>query len=257
MAGTVWRVIGGAVSALLAMWGLLPISVGLFGVGSAALVFVGAVGMIVCLAFPKISLRVQYLWQSAAGKGILTAAALLIALLFLLFLTVSVLMATAAFSVPSEEATVVVLGAGLYDGRPSRILQGRLDVAVDYLNAHPQAACIVSGGQGEDEPRTEADAMKTYLLQAGIAAERIYVEEQSTSTYENIRFSKEIIEEQGLNPAMALVTQEFHQYRAQQFAKAAGVANVGAVTAHTPWYLLGSYWVRDFAGVCHMVLLGN
>lgn len=257
MAETVWRVIGGFVSALLILWGLLPLSAGLFGVGSAAMVVVGAAGVLLSVAFPWVSLSVQHLWQKTAGKWIILVPAILMALLVALFVVVSIFMIAATFSKPSEEATVVVLGAGLYENRPSTILRGRLDAAADYLKEHPQAACIVSGGQGEDELCTEAAVMKEYLLQVGIAPERIYTEEQATSTYENICFSKEIIEENQLNPAMAVVTQEFHQYRAQQFAKSAGFSDVGAVTAHTPWYLLGSYWIRDFAGICHMALLGN
>ena len=177
--------------------------------------------------------------------------------MFGLFSVVSVMMVGANFNHPTEDATVIVLGAGLRGDRPSKILRGRLNATVEYLNEHPQAVCIVSGGQGPDEVCTEASAMQRYLIEKGIDEQRIFVEDKSTSTFENIQFSKEIIEKHGLNTKIAVVTQEFHQYRAQQFAKTAGFTEVGAVTAHTPWELLGSYWVRDFAGICHMVLLGT
>ena len=99
--------------------------------------------------------------------------------------------------------------------------------------------------------------MYAYLVDKGIDPARIYTEENATSTFENVRLSRELIEQHGLNPEVAVVTQEFHQFRAQQFVKKAGLTVSGAVTAHTPWYLLASYWIRDFAGICHMALLGT
>jgi uncharacterized SAM-binding protein YcdF (DUF218 family) len=155
-----------------------------------------------------------------------------------------------------QNATVVVLGAGLKGDRPSRTLRERLDAAVEYLNAHPDAPCVVSGGQGADEPCTEAAVMKAYLLEQGIAEDRIYTEERAASTDENLRFSLAVIRENGLPESIAVVTQEFHQCRAQAFARRAGFTAVGAVTAHTPPDLLPSYWIRDFAGLCHMVVFG-
>jgi uncharacterized SAM-binding protein YcdF (DUF218 family) len=132
-----------------------------------------------------------------------------------------------------------------------------LETAYAYLIEHPDAVCIVSGGQGEDEVYTEASVMKRYLVEKGIDPARIYEESASTSTFENVKFSREIIEEHGLSPSIAVVTQEFHQFRAQQFVTHAGFDDVGAVVVHSPWHLLGSYWIRDFAGVCHMILLGT
>ena len=99
--------------------------------------------------------------------------------------------------------------------------------------------------------------MKAYLLKKGIAEERLYIEDRSTSTFENLQFSRKIIQENGLCEAVAVVTQEFHQFRAQAFAKQQGFTQVGAITAHSSWDLLPSYWIRDFAGICHMVLLGT
>ena len=179
---------------------------------------------------------------------------ILIGLLAALFIGVSARMVMACTVQPSDEATVIVLGAALRGDQPSLSLRTRLEAAYVYLRAHPQAKCIVSGGQGENEICTEASVMKRYLVDRGIDPARIYEEDRSTSTEENLRFSQVLIEEQGLNPTVAIVTQEFHQFRAQEFAKREGLAVSGAVTAHTPWHLLGSYWIRDFAGVCHMMV---
>ncbi len=251
------RTVGAGLSALIALWGVLPAFTGRLHAGSITMILVGGALFFGCVYVSAVAKVVSRLWQFTGGKIAVIAAAVLAAVLILLFAVVSVLMIRANFSRPTEDATVIVLGAGLRGERPSRILRERLEATAEYLEMHPQAVCIVSGGQGGDEVCTEASVMRKYLLDKGIADERIYVEDKSTSTFENIEFSQKVIENEGLNSQIAVVTQEFHQYRAQQFAKAAGFTEIGAVTAHTPWELLGSYWIRDFAGVCHMVLLGT
>ena len=223
---------------------------------NVAMIGVGAFGAAVCVFLPQTVSLWKHLWSTAAGKVTLTALTGLVAAVLLLFAAVSVLMAVAACKTAPENATVVVLGAGLKGERPSRTLRERLDAAYEYLVAHPEAACVLSGGQGPDEPCTEAAAMKIYLVNKGIAEERLYLEERSTSTAENMAFSRQVIEENGLSPAIAVVTQEFHQCRAQAFAKKQGFETVGAITAHSKWDLLPSYWIRDFAGLCHMAVFG-
>ena len=176
--------------------------------------------------------------------------------MLVLFIVISSLMATAAVRPAPENATLIVLGAGLRGERPSRTLRERLDAAYDYLTAHPEAVCVLTGGQGPDEPISEAEAMKRYLLNKGIAENRMYLEEASTSTDENFKFSRRVAEEHGLSLSVAVVTQEFHQCRAQLLAQKHGFTSVGAVTAHTKWDLFPSYWIRDFAGLCHFFVLG-
>lgn len=251
------RTVGAGMSALIALWGFLPVFTGRLHTGSITMMVVGALGLFICIRFAAVAAFVGRLWQPMAGRVLLIAVAVIVAALLVLFTVVSVLMVGANFNKLDENATIIVLGAGLWEDQPSKILRGRLNATVEYMEAHPQAVCIVSGGQGADEICTEASVMQAYLINAGIAPERIYVEDKSTSTFENIQFSKEIIEKNGFSSKIAVVTQEFHQYRAQQFAKTAGFTEVGAVTAHTPWDLLGSYWIRDFAGICHMALLGT
>ncbi len=255
--GMVVRIAVAIVCAGIAIWGVLPTMNGRFHAGCITMVLVGSAGMAVCIWFPHVARLVAKWWESGAGKGWLIGAATLIAALVLLFAVVSGCMIAACVQKPSEDATVIVLGAALRGDRPSLSLRTRLEAALAYLEEHPQARCIVSGGQGPDEICTEASVMRKWLVDRGIAADRIYMEDRSTSTYENICHSRELIEQENLNPHVAIVTQEFHQFRAQQFVKRAGLTVSGAVTAHTPWYLLGSYWIRDFAGVCHMILLGT
>ena len=254
---TVLRCFGAIVSIGLVIWGIIPLSVIRIHVGCAALIGVGTVGFIVSVFFPQVTALFRRICETTAGKIVVYAVSVIATALVALFITVSVMMLVAAAKQPQENATLVVLGAGLREDRPSRILRGRLDVTIEYLQSHPQAVCVVSGGQGDDEPCTEASVMQRYLINAGIAPERIYVEDKSTSTFENIQFTKQVIEDNGLSDSIAVVTQEFHQYRAQQFARKAGFSDVSGLTAHTEWYFFAGYWIRDFAGICHMWLLGR
>ncbi len=251
-----WRIATLIVCIVCMLWGALPLTASRLHTGVIAMLAVGAVGAAACIWLPTVCNLWQRLWATVAGKIILSSLTAGVAAVVLLFIGVSVCMVVAASRPAPENATLVVLGAGLRGDRPSRTLRERLDAAIEYLNAHPDVPCVVSGGQGADEICTEAAAMKAYLVEHGIAEARIYMEERSTSTAENLKFSRQLIREQGLPPAVAVVTQEFHQCRAQEFARRAGFEQVGAVTAHTPWDVLPSYWIRDFAGLCHMVVFG-
>ncbi len=255
--GIVIRIAVAVVCAGIAIWGVLPTINGRFHAGCITMVLVGGIGVAVCIWYPQVAQLLRMWWESSPGKGLLITAAAVVSVLCVLFAVVSGCMIAACAKQPSEDATVIVLGAALRGDRPSLSLRTRLEAALVYLEEHPKAVCIVSGGQGPDEICTEASVMQKWLVDRGIASERIYIEDRSTSTYENICHSRELIEQEGLSSQVAIVTQEFHQFRAQQFVKRAGLQVSGAVTAHTPWYLLGSYWIRDFAGVCHMILLGT
>lgn len=152
--------------------------------------------------------------------------------------------------------TVIVLGCQIYGETPSVSLKGRLDAAYAYLVAHGDCAVIVAGGQGEDEAVSEAYAMQKYLVEHGISAERIYLEDRSVNTDENIRFSGALIREKNLPQAMYIVTDTFHCYRAYLFAERYGYEAYN-LSADIYWPLLGEYWVRDLLGVLHMKLLSN
>lgn len=100
----------------------------------------------------------------------------------------------AAATPPGDLDYLVVLGASLnVDGSPKETLRFRLDAAADYLAANPRTRCVLSGGQGPDEPRTEASAMAAYLQARGVDEDRLVLEERSTTTAENLRFSRAAI----------------------------------------------------------------
>jgi uncharacterized SAM-binding protein YcdF (DUF218 family) len=123
-----------------------------------------------------------------------------------------------------EEDAVIVLGTGSRGERVTRLLAYRLDKAAEYCEKSPKALIVVSGGQGAGEAITEALAMERYLLQRGVPQERIIKEEASTSTYENLVFSKAILDNRFSRPyKTVIVTNAFHMYRAGFLAKRVGV----------------------------------
>lgn len=251
-----WQWPVGIISIILFIWGILPYFTGrIRNVGVWVSCLVGVLGMLTAICGEPIAL---YVWSS--GKAAQTAVCVLgavLAALLLLFLVVSVLVITRANrKCDSTKVTVLIPGARLYEDRPSRMLLGRLQAAATYLQAHPDLPCVVSGGQGADEPCTEASMMRTLLLEMGIDENRIYTEDKSTNTFENMQFSRQVIAEHRLPAAVVIATQEFHQYRCGVYAEKAGLTPVGALPCKTPLHLLLCYWVREFAGVCRMWLLG-
>lgn len=154
---------------------------------------------------------------------------------------------------------VVVLGAKVRESGPSVSLWDRIYGAYDYLVDHPDAIAIVSGGQGADEPMSEGQAMYDELVKLGIAPERIWVEDQATSTWENLTFSLDLIEEKtGQRPRqLGVVSSEYHLFRASLFAKECGVDFVG-IPAHTSRYGQRiNHFMREVAGVWHFLILGG
>jgi uncharacterized SAM-binding protein YcdF (DUF218 family) len=165
----------------------------------------------------------------------------------------------AAKNAPPEGAdlTVVVLGCRVYESGPSLMLGSRIDTAYAYLSAHPGAVCVLSGGQGDDEPESEAQAMFDALTAKGIDPARLITEDESRSTLENLTFSMDIIREKGLPETIALVTNEYHQYRAGLLAQAAGCTECYAVSAPSQKILVATYFVREIYGVAYAMLGGT
>lgn len=139
--------------------------------------------------------------------------------------------------------TMLILGAQVKGDppRPSLVLKERLDTAIHYLASNPQTTVIVSGGQGANEPDSEANVMAEYLIASGIDAQRIIKEGSSTRTEENIAYSKKI---KNLDN-MVIVTNDFHMYRAKLLAKRLGVKNVTGLTAPSKTSAKSKSYLRE------------
>lgn len=141
---------------------------------------------------------------------------------------------------------LIILGARVKGTEPSLALQYRIDAAADYLKKNPETIAIASGGQGSGEEISEAAAIKNSLLEAGIQEERILLEDKSTDTVENIKFSKKLISndfETGL-----LVTNDFHLYRAKSIAKDHGL-EVEGLPAETPLIAVPKSYAREYLAI--------
>lgn len=154
---------------------------------------------------------------------------------------------------------LVVLGAGVNGTAPSRSLRERLDAAYDYLTEHPDAVAIVSGGQGTGEDITEAQCMYNYLTAAGIDPSRVWMEDQATSTLENLQYSLDLIEKRtGTRPGkLAIVSSEYHLHRAGMFA---GWLEIEAqlIPAKTSIFpLRWNYFLREIFAIWYYSLFGG
>lgn len=174
-----------------------------------------------------------------------------------IFLVCGILMTTAAHRGDHRQAdAVIVLGAAVHGDRVTWVLSNRLDAAIDYLNAHPEAIAVVSGGQGAGESVTEGSAMKKYMLAHGIDESRIYAEERATNTAENFRYSMGIIHEvRGADAEVGFVTTGFHVYRAGAVAAAQGIDTFG-IPADDVWYIAVNNFMRECVGICVYALRG-
>ena len=142
---------------------------------------------------------------------------------------------------------MIVLGAGLRKDKPSMLLRYRLDKAYEYAAEHPDLLIVTSGGQGRDEWIPEGQAMRDYLIEKGLPADRVLAESKSTSTEENFAFSLDILKERGYSAdtPIVYVSNAFHCYRAGRYAARAGFTTVAALPAHTPWRSVLPCYLRE------------
>ena len=211
-------------------WFFLPVPIyGVLNVGNGAgmLLFGGA--FLATLFQTRLKVRLKQAWGKKSGKLLLTAFAVcLLSGLTLSGVLVSKVVSAAANTPPAaeERVTAVLLGCQVReDGQPSLMLYRRLQATKAYLDAHPNVKVILSGGQGDDEPITEAACMKTWLTDAGVEA-------------------------QGLPGTLVIITNEFHQFRAAMLAKNLGY-DCYAVNGPSPVVLLPTYVLREVFGIVY------
>lgn len=159
---------------------------------------------------------------------------------------------------------MIVLGSQVRADGPAVITKYRLDRAREYLKDHPETVCIVSGGQGKNEPAPEAVIMKQYLVQKGIPTEQILTEDRSLNTIENIRNSKAMILEQKsaegdaeIEDDVGIVTNNFHVFRGVMLARHAGFRKVSGIAAYTNPFYLPNNMLRETCGILKDFLCGN
>jgi len=147
------------------------------------------------------------------------------------------------------------LGAQVKGERPGLSLLKRLDEAYLYLEENPETKAVLSGGQGPGEDISEAECMRRYLTEKGIDASRLIMEEHSTSTYENIKFSAEKIRDIEAN--IGVISNDFHIFRAVRIARKQGLVNACGIAAATEPVMQIHFFLREIAAIAKDKLVGN
>lgn len=158
-------------------------------------------------------------------------------------------------SAPANVDYLIVLGARVESDGPSPALTRRLNAAMEYLEDSPDTIIIASGGQGSDEPMSEAACIRDELVRRGVAPERILLEDSSTDTQENITCSMALIGDTGAS--VGILTNNFHVYRAEKLARSAGLENVCGIAARYTGFTLFHYMVREAICITVEFLMGN
>lgn len=154
-----------------------------------------------------------------------------------------------------NEDAVIVLGGGIRDGKVSMPLKLRLDKAIEYHHKNSDALIVVTGGQGFQETVTEAYAMERYLVQNGIDKKKIIKEEKATSTFENMKFTKEILDSCFANDyTVCVITNKFHIFRGTTIAKNRGFQNVTHIHAGLQWYNILPCYLRESLAIIKMLI---
>ncbi len=243
----IFRVIIIILSVLLAIWLLAPIYKGVVHIGMLyPLPFLAV--FVFFAAYPD---KLKHLYTQYKAVSIIVTSLVVVAVLFVASVVgVCIHYANVA---PESNQTVIILGCQVNGNTPSLMLYDRMNTAIDYLNENPESPVICSGGKGNGENISEAQAMKTYLLKKGIAENRVFVEDKSLNTKQNIAFSKKVIEQNNLNKSVAVVTDGFHQFRAYRFCSQNNIENT-ALSCRTRWYFTASYYSREVLAVIKMIL---
>ena len=134
-----------------------------------------------------------------------------------------------------------VLGTTVNGTEPSPMLKQRLDAAVEYLNTYPDAICIVTGGKGDENNLSEAQCMYNYLTAAGIAADRITMEDRATTTIENLQNVRSMLD----TNAVDILSSDFHLYRAGLIARDAEFIPTLIPAKTEPFSLLLPWFFRE------------
>ena len=200
-----------------------------------------------------------WLWADRRGRypsrRLVIPLRVVIAACLVVFLLVEGIILCAGF-VPATQGLdyIVVLGARVNGREPSGALRNRIQVAAEYLAANPETLDVLSGGRGSDEEISEARCMYENLVAMGVDPARLILEDQSTDTSENLRFSRALIPEE--DASVGLVTNNFHIFRSLALARKMGW-EVSGIPVATSLISFPHYMMREFVGVVYDGLRGN
>lgn len=242
-----------ALSTVLILYGTLSCAFVTSRFGSILIGLFGILLLVATRFYPQIQrLRVHPICNALSLLCIAITCVLLLS-----FIATSVVITQAAKTTPDvHQDAIIVLGAGLRGEEVSLSLAKRLDIAYAYYRDNPEAVFLVSGGQGENEVISEAQAMKHYLVDTyGMPEDSIIMEDASTRTLENFTYSKAILDDIfERDYSVVYVTNDFHVFRSGKIATVAGLDAQG-LSAPSAKYLLPNFYVREYFALIKFYLL--
>ena len=216
-------------------------------------------GLMALLLFYRVMPRVRLKFPRF-GKAVVQVVTVVLCLGLAVFAVTEGFIISASRGDAGEgRSCLLVLGAKVNAHGPSLALRNRINAAYDYLTAHPDCTAVLSGGQGPDEPMTEAQCMFNELTAMGIDPARLWLEDRSTNTWENLKFTRDLLEANtgSVPEEIALLSSEFHLFRAGLFARRFGF-DVQGVPAQTTLPLLKvNYFIREAVAVWYYLIFGG
>ncbi|HJF64888.1 MAG TPA: YdcF family protein [Slackia equolifaciens] len=226
----------------------------IFAVGSGTMFF--AVWFAIAALFFGAAAGVHFDWIAKAPLAVRWAGGVALAAVLAVGVVESGLIAT-GFNAAGRPGLdyLVVLGAQVKADGPSVVLRYRLDAAATYLQENPTTRCIVTGAQGYNEPCTEAEGMRDYLVAVGIDESRIILEPQARNTQQNISYSLALMDSPDCS--VGIVTNNFHVFRGTALAKSQGMTNACGIAAPSNPLYLPNNILREYFGITKDIAAGN
>lgn len=237
-------------SFIFLIWFLIPIGFGILNIGN---IF----GILLCLyfifmyGFRRHFLLIKHKFSQNSILSVCWHGGKIVITFFLIYaIVITAFMFIVSFILPVPNSTAIVLGCQVNFDKPSMMLQERIDAAANYMIDNHEARLIASGGTGEGDLMSEAECIIRELEDDHISRLRMYMEDNSYNTQENIENSLWIIENYKLDPNVAIVTDFFHQLRVRLILQKNGYeGNIGAINAETNILFIPTYIVREWFAI--------
>lgn len=226
----------------------------IFAVGSGTMFF--AVWFAIAALFFGAAAGVHFDWIAKAPLAVRWAGGVALAAVLAVGVVESGFIAT-GFNAAGRPGLdyLVVLGAQVKADGPSVVLRYRLDATAAYLQENPATRCIVTGAQGYNEPCTEAEGMRDYLVAVGIDESRIILEPQARNTQQNISYSLALMDSPDCS--VGIVTNNFHVFRGTALARSQGMTNACGIAAPSNPLYLPNNVLREYFGITKDIAAGN
>lgn len=220
----------------------------IFNIGTILGAVAGTIFLAVGIFFPQLIELIKKASKNKFGRIVLAIISVFVMTALCIYFGTLGSIVKAEKNEAENQKTLIVLGCQVRGNVPSLMLRTRIDAAFDYLQKNPDAKAILSGSKGNDELISEAECMYENLVEMGIDKDRLFIEDKSVNTDENIKNSLEIIKENNLSDDVAVATSDYHQKRAAMICARYSLS-AHAVNAKTPAYLTPVFYTREVGGV--------